>query len=199
MIAKGMLANGASVILVDINQERLDTTLRELNNAATELGVSGTVKTVSGNLATEDGISSILKKIKSTHDQVDTLVHCAGIRRLQKKEYSVGQPLSSLAESMQSLSYADMEATFRVNLFAQYYITAGLVSLLGKAAKQGEGRGSVICFSSVAAQHFGQFVPAYQTSKAAVDHLVRIMAAEFADFYGELPSSSVYVSLEPCS
>jgi NAD(P)-dependent dehydrogenase (short-subunit alcohol dehydrogenase family) len=26
-------------------------------------------------------------------------------------------------------------------------------------------------------------VPAYQTSKAAVDHLVRIMAAEFADQY----------------
>ncbi|KAJ5238563.1 hypothetical protein N7468_003182 [Penicillium chermesinum] len=34
-----------------------------------------------------------------------------------------------------------------------------------------------------ASVHNHQFVPSYQTSKAAVDHLVRIMATEFADFY----------------
>lgn len=72
-------------------------------------------------------------------------------------------------------------------------MTAGLLNLIGAAATKGDGRGSVICFSSVAARHNGQFVPAYQTSKAAVDHLVRIMAAEFADQYSmsELRFSAV--------
>lgn len=40
-------------------------------------------------------------------------------------------------------------------------------------------------FSSPASVHNNQFVPCYQTSKAAVDHLVRIMAAEFAEFYSK--------------
>ncbi len=38
----------------------------------------------------------------------------------------------------------------------------------------------MILFSSPASVHNHQFVPVYQTTKAAVDHLVRIMAAEFA-------------------
>lgn len=37
--------------------------------------------------------------------------------------------------------------------------------------------------------HNHQFVPCYQPSKAAVDHLVRIMAAEFANFYSKILST----------
>lgn len=89
---------------------------------------------------------------------------------------------------MRALKYSDMDASFRVNLFSQYFLTAGLIELLGAAAKHGGGRGNVICFSSVAAQHFGQFAPAYQLSKAGVDHMVRTMAAEFAEFYSMVHS-----------
>jgi NAD(P)-dependent dehydrogenase (short-subunit alcohol dehydrogenase family) len=70
-----------------------------------------------------------------------------------------------------------------VNLYQQYFLVAGLLDLLGVAAKKGGGRGNIIMFSSVASKHTAQFVPAYQLTKAAVDHLVRIMAAEFADHY----------------
>lgn len=82
-----------------------------------------------------------------------------------------------------------MERSFRVNVMAQYYLTAELLQPLGQAAQKNggkDGRGCVICFSSAAGRHNAQFVPAYQLSKAAVDHLVRIMAAEFADHYSEL-------------
>lgn len=116
---------------------------------------------------------------------LDTLVCAAGIRRMPAVEYQAGDPLSKLAESMQSMAYADMEVSFRVNVMGPYYVTAGLIDLLGEAAKAGEGRGSVILYSSAAAQHHGQFGPAYQTSKAAIDHMVRIMAAQFADVYGK--------------
>lgn len=74
---------------------------------------------------------------------------------MQPTVYSNGDSLAKLAEAMQSMAYADMEASFRVNVFQPYYMVAGLVDLLGEAAKKGEGRGSVILFSSVAAQHFG--------------------------------------------
>lgn len=196
--------NGASLIIVDVYEKNLDSTLCELNGMIKENDLKGTIKAICGDLSKENGIKSILAQIKATHDQVDTLVNCAGIRPMQKKFYALGQSLSSLEESMQSFSYADMEATFRVNVFAHYYLTAGLVTLLGKAAQKGDGRGSVICFSSVAAQHFGQFAPAYQTSKAAVDHLVTIMAAEFAEFYSESFVSLQLIPhgvrlMEPCS
>ena len=71
---------------------------------------------------------------------------------------------------------------------APYYLTAELIELLGAAAAKGEGQGSVVIFSSPASVHTNQFVPCYQTSKAAVDHLVRIMAAEFAHFYSKFLS-----------
>lgn len=86
---------------------------------------------------------------------------------------------------MRALAYSDMDRSFKVNLFSQYFLTSALIEKLGESAKLGEGRGNVICFSSVAAQHYGQFAPAYQLSKAAVDHMVVTMAAEFAEFYGE--------------
>lgn len=99
--------------------------------------------------------------------------------------YKTGESLSQLEAATLSCPYKGWEHTFRLNVLAPYYLTAGLISLLGAAAAQGDGRGSVILFSSPASVHNNQFVPCYQTSKAAVDHLVRIMAAEFADFYSK--------------
>jgi NAD(P)-dependent dehydrogenase (short-subunit alcohol dehydrogenase family) len=103
--------------------------------------------------------------------------------------YTPGESLSKLEAATLSTPYAGWEKVLRVNVLAPYYLTAGLINLLGAAAAKGEGKGSVIMFSSPASVHNHQFVPTYQTSKAAVDHLVRIMAAEFADFYSRIPSS----------
>lgn len=99
--------------------------------------------------------------------------------------YKPGESLSQLEKATSSAPYQGWEHTFRVNVLAPYYLTAGLVELLGAAAAKGEGRGCVIMYSSPSSVHNHQFVPCYQTSKAAVDHLVRIMAMEFADYYSE--------------
>lgn len=100
--------------------------------------------------------------------------------------YRPGGSLDNLEEASLSAPYQGWEQTFRLNVLAPYYLTAGLVRLLGTAAARGDGRGCVIMLSSPASVHNHQFVPCYQTSKAAVDHLVRIMAAEFADYYSML-------------
>ena len=131
-----------------------------------------------------------LAKIRKMHTDIDVLVHCAGIRKVNREEFVAGQSLEQLYRATNSLSYKDLDLSFRINVFAQYFLTAGLVDFLGAAAKRGDGRGSVICFCSVASKHTGQFVPAYQTSKAAVDHLVKILAAEFADHYSPVKHES---------
>jgi hypothetical protein len=104
--------------------------------------------------------------------------------------YTPGDGLEKLEAATLSTPYQGWEQTFRLNVMAPYYLTAGLITLLGKAAANGDGRGCVILFSSPASVHNNQFVPCYQTSKAAVDHLVRIMAQEFSDFYSEFMTSS---------
>ncbi|KAL4790833.1 hypothetical protein BDV19DRAFT_382018 [Aspergillus venezuelensis] len=176
--AKTFLSNGASVTIIDIVESTVISRAK--------------INTIHGDLSTKSGLDAVSSSILSLHKEtgLDTLVHCAGIRRQNQIPYEPGESLSKFAASMSSLPYEDMEASFRINVFAQYNLTASLVHLLGNAAKRGEGRGSVICFSSVASKHNGQFVPAYQASKAAVDHLVRIMAAEFASFYIRVNSIS---------
>jgi NAD(P)-dependent dehydrogenase (short-subunit alcohol dehydrogenase family) len=115
--------------------------------------------------------------------------------------YTPGGSLNQLETATLSAPYKGWEKVFRLNVLAPYYLTAGLVGLLGAAAAKGDGRGCVIIFSSPASVHNNQFVPTYQTSKAAVDHLVRIMAAEFADFYSKSLSKlqSQTASDQPCS
>lgn len=110
---------------------------------------------------------------------------CAGVRKTNKITFKPGQSLENLVEATNSLDFGELDYSFRLNLYAQYYLAAGLLDLIGAAAKKGVGRGSITMFSSGAGTHNAQFVPAYQMSKAAVNHLVKIMAAEFADHYSE--------------
>ncbi|KAH7025497.1 3-oxoacyl-reductase [Macrophomina phaseolina] len=185
-VARCFLTNGASVTLVDVSASALESTKSALQALKTDFRLPGSISTVQGDLSTSEGVKEVANKILSTHETLDILIHAAGIRVLNGKTFEPGNSLESLVEATNSLAWEDMERSFRINVMSQYYLTAELLSLLGAAAKKNggrDGRGCVICFSSAAGRHNAQFVPAYQLTKAAVDHLVRIMAAEFADHY----------------
>ncbi|RSL86230.1 hypothetical protein CEP51_002920 [Fusarium floridanum] len=185
MLARGCAANGANVILIDVNEKALNDVKPELEGLFESPTGSNKIEvvTIHADLSSEDGVKTVVDKIKSTRTSLDALIHCAAIRYMNEIAYKPGESLNKLEAATLSAPYKGWEHTFRLNVLAPYYLTAGLVSLLGTAAAQGDGRGSVILFSSPASVHNHQFVPCYQTSKAAVDHLVRIMAAEFAAFY----------------
>lgn len=142
-------------------------------------------KSICEDLSSEAAIQSVIKKIKAADTPLDAIIHCAGVRVMNDIIYTPGEDLMKLEAATSSTPYGGWEKSFQVNVMAPYFLTAGLISLLGAAASKGDGRGCVIIFSSPASVHNHQFVPCYQTSKAAVDHLVRIMAAEFADFYSK--------------
>ncbi|RDL41625.1 NAD(P)-binding Rossmann-fold containing protein [Venustampulla echinocandica] len=182
MIAKGFFANGASVTLVDWLQDRLDSSRRKPPDLITN-GSADELSRVQGDLSQESGVAGVVSEIKASHKEVDVLVMCAGVRKVNKIAFTPGESLLKLVEATQSLSFQDLDYSFRINLYSQYFLVAGLLGLVGAAATKGGGRGSIIMVSSAASKHNGQFVPAYQMSKAAIDHLVRIMASEFADHY----------------
>ncbi|TPX09752.1 uncharacterized protein E0L32_009091 [Thyridium curvatum] len=183
MLARGFFVNKASVILIDVNEKSLKETQEELKQLAETTGSTASIELFAGDLSTEEGVQKVIAAVKAGRQSLDALVHCAGIRYMNEITYRPGDSLEQLEKATLSAPYAGWEQVFRVNVLAPYYLTAGLVTLLGAAAAKGEGRGSVIMFSSPASVHNHQFVPCYQTSKAAVDHLVRIMAMEFADYY----------------
>lgn len=183
--AKTFFSNGANVTIIDREASRLESVERELEQIRKQLSVKGEIKTIRGELGEKSSLQAVVAKVREKHTEIDILVHCAGIRKQNKIAYNTGEPIEKLFAATDSLIYEDIELSFRINVLSQYFLTSGLVDYLGAAAKKGGGRGCVICFSSVASKHNGQFVPAYQTTKAAVDHLVKIMAAEFAEFYSK--------------
>lgn len=198
MLARGCAVNGANTILIDVNLQALSSVKSEIENLSPSSKIFMLVcyyslqifftninGSIHGDLSSEDGIKEVVEKVKATQSSLDALIHCAAIRYMNEVTYVPGDALDKLEAATLSAPYQGWEHTFRLNVLAPYFLTAGLIKLLGEAAAKGEGRGCVILFSSPASVHNHQFVPCYQTSKAAVDHLVRIMAAEFADYYSK--------------
>jgi NAD(P)-dependent dehydrogenase (short-subunit alcohol dehydrogenase family) len=140
---------------------------------------------IQGDLSTKEGVQAVITTFLRSHTTLDTIIHCAAYRHMNPITFKHGANLEALQAATASASWELWDHAFQLNVLTPYFLTAGLITLLGEAAKKGDGRGSVILFSSPASVHNHQFVPAYQTSKAAVDHLTRILAAEFADFYSK--------------
>jgi NAD(P)-dependent dehydrogenase (short-subunit alcohol dehydrogenase family) len=183
MICQGFVANNVDVAVVDKFQERIDETIRLCLQIKEEVGSTSVITSLCYDIGDEDSNTELVKKINTSYDCVDILINCAGIRRQNRETFTPGESLEKLHRAANSISWKDFRDTFDVNVFGMYFLTAGLVSKLGEAAAKGEGRGCVICFSSPCSVHNNQFVPTYQLSKVSIDHMVRIMAAEFADKY----------------
>lgn len=123
------------------------------------------------------------------------LISNAGIRRDAPQKCNVlTAPLQELQTSMWSITQEDWEDTFRVNTTAHYFLSVAFLPLLAAAADRptpdggmgrDEGRGVVIVTSSCASMHNVTNVDltSYATSKAATDHLVKLLAAKYNRFY----------------
>lgn len=183
MICQGFVANGVDVAIVDLFQDRIDETVELCEKVKKETSSGSKITSLCYDIGDKESNKALVKHINEHYENVDILINCAGIRRQNRVTFTPGEPLEKLAEATNSIEWDDFRDTFDVNVFGMYFLTAGLVQKLGEAAAKGDGRGCVICFSSPCSVHNNQFVPTYQLSKVSIDHMVRIMAAEFADKY----------------
>ena len=98
--------------------------------------------------------------------------------------------LDELQQSMWSSRHSDWDDTFRVNVTAHYFLSVALLRLLAAASNldlgngrkgRDEGRGVVIITSSCASMHNCTNIDltSYAASKAAIDHLVALLATKF--------------------
>ncbi|KAK1623799.1 putative short-chain dehydrogenase [Colletotrichum phormii] len=192
MICKGLVTNGAKVYVVALPSDPIEEAVEELNELGKASG--GSAIGMPCNLSMTYEIPKLARDIEEQEGCLDLLVSNAGIRRDPFEPCDVlTTDVLELQNSMASSSQRDWEDTFTVNVTAHYYLAVAFLPLLRKATKPDddgrpgsrEGRGAVIITSSCASMHNVTNVDltSYAASKAATDHLVRLLAAKFRGFY----------------
>ncbi|KAJ3540144.1 hypothetical protein NM208_g5192 [Fusarium decemcellulare] len=136
----------------------------------------------------KQAIQDLTTYISQRENRLDILVSNAGIRRDPPVRCNVlTASLSELQASMWSSRHSDWADTFCVNTTSHYFLSVAFLPLLEAASRAGrdEGRGVVIMTSSCASMHNATNIDltSYATSKAATDHLVKLLAAKFSRFY----------------
>lgn len=146
-------------------------------------------------MSTKEGISVIAEKIQGRESHLDILISNAGIRRDPPQMCDVqSASLDELQASLWSSKHSDWTDTFTVNVTAHYFLSVALLKLLAAASDldlpgglkgRDQGRGVMVMTSSCASMHNCTNIDltSYASSKAAIDHLVALLASKFARWY----------------
>jgi len=157
-IARRLAAQGASVALVDINEDRLASV------AAGVQAAGGTAHTVAGDVSTPAGVQAVVDEVLGKVAQIDILVNNAG-----RGSHTFPE----------EIPYEEWAAIFQLNLTG-YFLMAQAV---GRHMIERRTRGAIVMTSSTCswvAMGRGNF--AYSISKAGVNQLVRELALEWGCF-----------------
>jgi NAD(P)-dependent dehydrogenase (short-subunit alcohol dehydrogenase family) len=134
----------------------------------------------------------VAEEIEKHESHLDIFCSNAGIRRDPPQSCNVKTAsLDELQSSLWSSNHSDWDKTFQVNVTAHYFLSVALLKLLVAASEldlgngrrgRDEGRGVILITSSCASMHNCTNVDltSYATSKAAIDHLVPLLASKFA-------------------
>ncbi|KAJ5100629.1 hypothetical protein N7456_006681 [Penicillium angulare] len=193
MISRGLVSNGAKVYLVALPSDPINETVSELNDLGRESG--GSAQGYPCDVSSKEAIAELSREISKKETALDMLISNAGIRRDPPLACNVlTASLEELQSSMWSIQTKDFDDTFRINTTAHYFLSVAFLPLLAAAAERptstgvkgrDEGRGVMVVTSSCASMHNSTNVDmtSYASSKAATDHLVKLLAAKYNRFY----------------
>ena len=150
-IAKRLAADGFSVVLqYQGKSEKADEAVKQIKDAA------GKAIAVKGDLTNEKDVVQLFERTLSAFDQVDVVVHSAGI-----------MPLSPIIKNDVDL----FDKVIATNLRSTFLV-------LAQAAKQVRDGGRIMALSSSVIAKSTPTYGAYIASKAGVEGLVKVLAAE---------------------
>ncbi|MEO5560476.1 MAG: SDR family NAD(P)-dependent oxidoreductase [Dokdonella sp.] len=160
-VARHLVAQGARVALLDVNDEKGNAAASELGSAASYFRADVT---------NEDGIAATLKDAKAKLGGLNAVVSCAGILgagRVLGKDGPL--PLKMFA------------TTVTVNLIGSFNVAKAAADLMQHNAPGEDGeRGVIINTASIAAYEGQIGQAAYSASKGGVIAMTLPMAREFA-------------------
>ncbi len=156
-ICREFARNGAQVALLDLDAERVAASAGELER---DFGVKA--RGYRMDATSEDEVQAAVDAIVADFGRVDVLVNTAGILRFSP---------------MEDLPLSDWEAVIKVNLTG-YFITS---QRFGRQMILQHG-GRLVHISTVASHSPETFSGAYSSSKAGVNELSQMLAAEWGPY-----------------
>ncbi len=161
MAATALVSAGARVLIASRKGADCEKVAAELN----ALDAPGGAEGFAGDVSTEEGIAALVAEVKSRTGTLDILINNAGV--------SWGEPLATFP-------YKAWAKVLNVNVTGLFHLTRELLPLL-EAAASDEDPARVINLGSVmGTQALADDAYSYTASKAAVHHLTRTLALEFA-------------------
>src|SRR2546422_7132708 len=153
-VANKLAALGIHVIVVGRDVERGKKTVAEIRAAG------GKADFISSNLRGAESARELDRKaIELGNGHVDILINNAGI-------YPFG-PTHEMTEEM-------FERVYSLNVKAPYFLVAELAPLMAK-----QGKGAIVNVSTMAADYGAPGMSLYGSSKAAINLLTKVWAAEY--------------------
>ena len=153
-IAKKFVQNGAEVIIIGRDEQKLQNAKKSLN--------TDKVLTISADLSDITSLKKVTDEILSQWDGVDILVNNAAV---------------ALFKEVKDISYDEIERVFKLNVHAPFLMVQNLLNSLKKR------EGNIINMSSYLSHKMLPNRPAsiYSTSKGAMDAMTKSMAFEFGN------------------
>lgn len=161
MVATGLIKAGATVLIASRKGEACEAVAEELN----ALDAPGKAIGFAGDVASEEGIEALVAIINTHTDKLHILVNNAGV--------TWGEPLDTFP-------HMAWQKVMNVNVGGLFTLTRELLPLLDAAASDDDPARIINLGSVMGTQPVAEGAYSYSASKAAVHHLTRILAGEFA-------------------
>lgn len=161
MASDALAAAGARVLLASRKADACEAAAREINAALQTPRAEG----FAGDVASEDGVAALAAAVRERTDALHILVNNAG--------RSWGAPL-------ETFPYKAWDTVLSLNVTGLFALTQSLAPLLEAAASDDDPARVVNLGSVMGEIAMGERVYSYAASKAAVHHLTRVLAKEWA-------------------
>jgi NAD(P)-dependent dehydrogenase (short-subunit alcohol dehydrogenase family) len=155
-VAAGLVAAGASVMIIGRNPDRLAAAVQEIESSAAG---SGSIRYEPADITNEEEATRAVDAVTAWHGRLHGVVHCAGG-----------------SETIGPITQVDSQLWRRaVDLNVN-----GTMYVLKHSAREmvRGGGGSFVGISSIAASNTHRWFGAYGVSKSALDHLMQLAADE---------------------
>lgn len=192
--ARALDANGAKAVYIVGRREQ---TLQD----AAKTAVNGTIKPIVGDVTDKDSLQKIAEQVRNEQGFVNLLFANAGIGG--PKHASAMSENPTIKEFQETVFKPDMDdftKTLHVNTTAVFYTAVAFLDLLdaGNKRRNVAQDSQVLVTSSVGG--FSRHVAssfAYSLSKAAVNHLVKMLSTYFAQHSFKIRANVVAPGLYP--
>ena len=154
-VATGLVASGASVMIVGRNPDRLAAAVEDIE----VLKAHGSIRCEPADITNEEEAAHAMDAATAWHGRLHGVVHCAGG-----------------SETIGPITQIDSEAwrrTVDLNVNGTMYVLKHAARELVRG-----GGGSFVGISSIAASNTHRCFGAYGVSKSAVDHMMQLAADE---------------------